>query len=144
MITTRPKSFPSGARMLLPVRGTNHLCKPRHNLNVAQQFALSYMRSEYVPEIIVPLLCSKKSFNFPFKEQLFGLHLWFIIKRTRKSDTLEENKKVGQKVSQYEWSEPPALDQSTLLQLISITIFNSIVETGNTIFGHYLLFLFKD
>lgn len=71
------------------------------------------------------------------------MHLRFIIKHTSKSDTLKENKEVGQ-VSRYEQSEFAALDQSTLLQLISITVFNSIVETGNAIFSHYLLFLFKD
>lgn len=85
----------------------------------------------------------QKSPNFPFKGQLFGLHLRFIIKHASKSDTLKENKEVGQ-VSRYEQSESAALDQSTLLQLISITVFNSIVETGNAIFSHYLLFLFKD
>lgn len=101
------------------------------------------MRSEYILEIIVLLLHSKKAPIFPLNNSFFGLQLRFIIKHTSKSDTLKENKEVGQ-VSRYEQSESAALEQSTLLQLISITIVNSIVEAGNAIFSHYLLFSFKD
>lgn len=78
--------------------------------------------------------------DFPSKEQPSGLHFWFIIKYTCKSATSKENKEVGQKVSGYEWSEPPALDQSTLLQLITKELNIVMDETGNTIFSHYLLF----
>lgn len=78
--------------------------------------------------------------DFPFKEQPSGLHFWFIIKYTCKSATSKENKEVGQKVSRYEWSEPPALDQSTLLQITTKELNIVMDETGNTIFSHYLLF----
>lgn len=81
--------------MYSPTCETSHSCKWRHNLNIAQQFVLSYMRSEHILEITVPSRYSKTSSNFHIKEQLFDVHLWFIIKHIHKSDTLKENKEVG-------------------------------------------------